>query len=93
MEHSRPRLCFRKWRNMAFRVNHIGLCAPRCMLYYPRMKSRDLTLKQILSVPCPTCEAAVNEPCGLTSGGQRIGPHRDRKYSAAEALEAKLKKR
>jgi hypothetical protein len=38
------------------------------------VKTKDLTLKQVLSVPCPTCDAAAEEPCA---------PHPLRKHSAA----------
>jgi hypothetical protein len=51
------------------------------------VKSKELTLKQILSVPCPTCGAATEEPCELHTGAPRTEPHRDRKLSAAEAVE------
>lgn len=55
------------------------------------MKSRELTMKQILSVRCPTCGAAVQEICELTTGAARTEPHRDRKLNAAEAIEVKRK--
>jgi uncharacterized CHY-type Zn-finger protein len=64
--------------------------------HYPRERSiigtvkvKELSLKQIQSVACPTCAAAIQEPCELHSGGLRFEPHRDRKLSAAEALAAK----
>jgi len=57
------------------------------------MKTKDLTPKQILSVPCPTCGAAIKEACELYSGALRAEPHRDRKLSAAEAVEAQPGKR
>ena len=60
---------------------------------YVEVKTRELTLKQVLSVLCPTCGAATREPCELHTGAQRSEPHRDRKLSAAEAVEAKLSKR
>jgi len=63
------------------------------IVYYGVMKIKELTLKQILSVACPTCGAAPKEVCKLHSGTPRIEPHRDRKYSAAEALETKPAKR
>jgi hypothetical protein len=49
------------------------------------VKSKELTLKQILSVPCPTCGAAIEEACELHTGARRTEPHRNRKLSAAEA--------
>jgi len=57
------------------------------------MKTKELTLKQTLSVPCPTCGAAPQEGCVLHTGARRNEPHRDRKLSAAEALETKPRKR
>jgi hypothetical protein len=47
------------------------------------MKIRDLTKDQLLSVPCPTCGAAINERCELNTGDPRNEPHRDRKLIAA----------
>ncbi len=57
------------------------------------MKAKALTLKQIHSVPCPTCGAASEEPCELHTGALRTEPHRDRKLSAAEAVEGQARKR
>ena len=51
------------------------------------VKAKDLTPKQILAMPCPTCGAAVGEVCELNTGTPRTEPHRDRKLSAAEAVE------
>jgi hypothetical protein len=59
------------------------------MLDYVAVKTKELTTKQILSVPCPTCGAATEEPCELHMGALRTEPHRDRKLSAAEAVETK----
>ena len=53
------------------------------------MKTKDLTPEQIASVPCPTCGAAIGEDCELNSGALRFEPHRDRRLSAADAMEAK----
>jgi hypothetical protein len=53
------------------------------------MTMRELTQKQLSSVPCPTCGASVGERCILHSGGPRSAPHVDRKLSAAEALSRK----
>jgi len=61
--------------------------------YYVAVKTKDLTLKQILSVPCPTCGATHEEACELHTGALRTEPHRDRKLSAAEAVETKQSKR
>jgi len=57
------------------------------------MKSKDLSLKQTLSVPCPTCGAAIKEPCELHSGALRTEQHRDRKLAATELIEKKIHKR
>jgi hypothetical protein len=57
------------------------------------VKTRELTLKQILSVPCSTCGAATKEACELQTGALRTEPHRNRKLSAAEAVETKPGKR
>jgi len=58
-------------------------------LHYVGVKTRELTAEEILSLPCTTCGAAVGEPCGLHTGALRSEPHRDRKLSAAEAVETK----
>jgi hypothetical protein len=57
------------------------------------VKTRDLTPKQILSVPCTTCAAAIGEACELNTGQLRTEPHRDRRLSAADASETKPRKR
>jgi hypothetical protein len=57
------------------------------------VKTKELTLKQILFVPCPTCGAAAKEVCELHTGAPRTEPHRDRKLSAVETVEAKGSKR
>jgi hypothetical protein len=59
------------------------------MLHYIAVKTKELTSKQILSVPCPTCGAAIEKPCELHTGALRTAPHRDRKLSAAETVETK----
>jgi hypothetical protein len=56
------------------------------------MKTRELTAKQISSVPCPTCGATTGDACELRTGALRTEPHRDRKLSAAEAVEMKATK-
>ena len=48
---------------------------------------RDLTKKQLTSVPCPTCGVPVGHRCLLQAGGLRLEPHTDRKLSAAKAIE------
>jgi len=53
------------------------------------MKKSDLTAKQLLSVPCPTCGVAPGERCLLHSGAPRSEPHVDRKLSAAELIDTK----
>lgn len=51
------------------------------------VKTKELTSEQILSVPCATCGAAIGEVCELHTGAPRTEAHRDRKLSAAEAVE------
>jgi ribosomal protein L11 len=51
------------------------------------VKTKDLTWKQTFSVPCPTCGAGIKEACQLDTGAKRTEPHRERKLSAAEAIE------
>lgn len=53
------------------------------------MRLSDMTAKQLIAVPCPTCGVPSGERCVLHSGGLRSEPHVDRKLSAAEAIEAK----
>jgi hypothetical protein len=71
-------------------IEHFPACGK---LHYEGVKTKELTLKQILSVPCPTCGAALDEGCVLHTGARRTEPHRDRKLSAAEAVETKPRKR
>jgi hypothetical protein len=59
------------------------------LLHYLPVKNKELTPKQLISVPCNTCGAAIEEPCELHTGALRSEPHRDRKLSAADALDAK----
>jgi hypothetical protein len=56
-----------------------------------RMKMKELSPKQLSSVPCPTCGVAAGQGCMLHSGGQRSGPHVARKFAATEATERKAK--
>jgi hypothetical protein len=53
------------------------------------VKTKELTPKEILSVLCVTCGAAIGEACELHTGALRFEPHRDRKLSAAEAMQKK----
>jgi hypothetical protein len=55
------------------------------------MKTRELTPKQLTTVPCPTCGAAAGERCVLLSGGPRKEPHVNRKLAATEAVEKRFK--
>src|SRR5260221_12546452 len=57
--------------------------ADYCIL--SRMK-RQLTAKQIFSVPCPTCGVSPGTPCERYSGAPRRQPHVDRRFVATEAL-------
>jgi len=49
-------------------------------------KKKELSSKQSLAVPCPTCGAAPGEKCELTSGQPRADPHRDRRVIAKEPI-------
>jgi hypothetical protein len=51
------------------------------------MRLEDLTPKLVLSVPCPTCRAAPEQPCLLYSGAPHIDLHIERKFYAAETIE------
>jgi predicted transporter len=53
------------------------------------MKKKELTRKQLASVPCPTCGVTVAKGCILYSGGLRSEPHRLRKLAAIDAIEEK----
>jgi hypothetical protein len=71
-------------------MEHFPTCGT---LHYVVVKTKELTPKQILSVPCPTCGAATGAACELHTGALRNEPHRDRKLSAVEAVETKSSKR
>ena len=53
------------------------------------MKVKQLTLKQLSSVACPTCGVAAGKRCVLVAGGLRNESHPNRKLLAAEAMEKK----
>ena len=63
----------------------LRLVLPHCI----QMRVSDLTAKQLISVPCPTCGVAPGKRCVLHSGAPRSEPHVDRKLSAAEAIKTK----
>jgi hypothetical protein len=44
--------------------------------------------KQALVVRCPTCGAAPEEKCELSTGQPRTNPHRDRRLIAKEYAES-----
>jgi hypothetical protein len=71
-------------------IEHYSRCGK---LHYVPVKTKELSRKQILFVPCPTCGAALEEGCVLHTGALRTEPHRDRKLSAADAVETKGGKR
>lgn len=56
---------------------------PACWHNLSAMK-KELSSKQILALPCPTCGAAPGEKCELGSGQPRTEPHRDRRLIAAD---------
>jgi hypothetical protein len=80
-------------RSDLLRMSNIGHFSMLGTLQDVGVKTRELTPKQILSVPCTTCGAAIGEVCELHTGAPRTEPHRDRKLSAAEAVETKAGKR
>ena len=59
------------------------------MLQTGGMKRRDLTPKQLNSIPCPTCGVSAGQRCLLAAGGMRVAPHVDRQLAAAEDIEAR----
>jgi hypothetical protein len=59
------------------------------IVHSARMKKKELTPKQLSSVPCPTCGVAAGNRCVLLSGAPRSKPHVDRKFAATEAIEGK----
>jgi len=44
-----------------------------------RAMKKELSLKQVLAVPCPTCGAASGKKCELSTGQPRTEPHGDRR--------------
>ena len=69
-----------------------GLFNRLVLAHHALRRTRDMTPKQLSSVPCPTCGVVVGQRCVLYSGRLRKGPHVERKLSAAEAV-AKKKSR
>ena len=53
------------------------------------MEKKDLTVKQLSSVDCPTCGVSAGIRCILSSGSLRSSPHVNRKVAAAETIGAK----
>ena len=49
------------------------------------VQPEKLSLKRILSVPCPRCRAKPTEKCTLTTGQPSIKTHVDRELAAAKA--------
>jgi hypothetical protein len=66
-----------------------GAALPLVLWQVIGMRMRNLTLKQLTAVPCPTCGVAPGMRCLLHSGAPRSEPHVDRRLSAAEAIETK----
>jgi hypothetical protein len=75
------------------KMSNIEHCSAVERCNHVAVKTKELTLKQTLSVPCATCGAATEKPCELRTGALRTEPHRSRKLSAAEAIETKRSKR
>ena len=74
------------------KMSNIEHLSRRTAFHHVVVKTKELTPKQVLSVPCDTCGAAIGEVCELNTGAPRTEPHRDRKLSAAEAAETKTRK-
>lgn len=51
--------------------------------YFSGMK-KELTPKEALAVPGPTCGAAPGKKCELATGQPRTDPHRDRRLIAKD---------
>ena len=66
-----------------------GTDFPQFLEYSSEVRLKDLTPRQVSSIPCPTCGVPAGKRCLLHSGSPRTEPHIERKLSAAEALEAK----
>jgi hypothetical protein len=49
------------------------------------VKTGQLALKRILSVPCPVCRAKSKEKCTLTTGHPSVKTHAKRAVEAAKA--------
>jgi hypothetical protein len=45
---------------------------------------KELSLKQVLAVRCPTCGAGPGEKCELNTGQPRNNPHLDRRLIAKD---------
>jgi hypothetical protein len=54
------------------------------MLNNTSVQPEKLTLKRILSVPCPRCRAKAKEKCTLSTGHPSIKTHADRELAAAK---------
>ena len=65
-------------------IEHFQACGK---LHYEGVKAKELTLKQILAVPCPTCGVGIGKSCVPHSGAPRSRPHVDRKFAAIDAID------
>jgi hypothetical protein len=78
------------WRGEFFRkkcseLTSFGWCSPgKIFLLKPQ-----LTSKQILAVPCPTCGVAPDEKCELSTGQPRFEPHQARRLNASDKVDGK----
>jgi hypothetical protein len=64
-----------------FKIDHF-LCM--ALGHHLFAMKKELSPKQVLSIPCPTCGAAPGKKCALATGVPRTAPHRDRRLIAAE---------
>jgi hypothetical protein len=65
-------------------MSNIENCSRKTLLY-STMKTKELTAKQVLSVPCPTCGAVTGDAC--EPHALRTELDRERKLSAFEAVQ------
>jgi len=65
----------------------MGQFRGRVLSHSVRVVKKGLTLRQISSMPCPTCGVAAGRHYILHSGIPRVEPHVDQKLAAKEDIE------
>jgi hypothetical protein len=78
-------------RNQRLKVPDVQDCTVRWseMSHHPRMKKKDVTVKQLYAVPCPTCGVPIGKHCVLKTGANRTNAHVNRRLAAIEQVEKK----